>query len=66
MKAPKKLKQDTRLIVHTFAELKECRLSDSQRMLVKGMQKYFRQTGTLSERQLQTLLEIQQYSDGAI
>lgn len=62
MEGTKKQNQDTRLIIHLFAELKAYKLTESQQTLIKGMKRYFRQNGVLSEKQLQTLLEIQQYN----
>lgn len=54
--------QDTRIIIHLFSELKGCKLTDGQQALIQGMKRHFRRNGVLSERKLQTLLEIKQYA----
>lgn len=45
METTKKQRQDTRLIVHLFSELRDCKLTEGQQALVSGMKRWFRLCG---------------------
>lgn len=63
METTKKQRQDVRTIVHLFSELKERKLSESQELFIKCTKKYFRQNGLLTEKQIDVLLDIREYSE---
>jgi Tfp pilus assembly PilM family ATPase len=54
------------IIKELFAELANKKLTESQLRFIEGARKHYKRNRTLSERQMNVLLEIKKYSNGTI